>query len=246
MPLPSFSRLLIAGICHILAVVPAAFAQPNGPQGTSPELQNKRIFWIIPNYRTYPTLTEYQPISTRQKFKIAVDDSFDRGTFVLAGLFGGQRQLVNNTPSFGQGVPGFARYFTTAYTDLVVGDFMTEAIYPTLLHQDPRYFRRGVGSAWSRAGYAMTQIFWTRTDSGGHQFNFSEVGGNATAVAIANAYYPDNRNAQAALSGLGVQLGIDMASNLLKEFWPDLSRKFSRKPHDIPGGTQPADEAPPH
>lgn len=244
MPLPPKIRLPLFGLCLGFAAIPAASAQPNGPQGNSRDLQNKRIFWIIPNYRTYPTLTEYQPISTRRKFKIAVDDSFDPGTFVLAGLFAGQRQLVNNTPSFGQGVPGFARYFGTAYADLVIGDFMTEAIYPTLLHQDPRYFRRGNGSTWSRAGYAVGQIFWTHMDSGRHQFNFSEVGGNATAVAIANAYYPDNRTAQAALSGLGVQLGIDMASNLLKEFWPDLSQRFSRKPHDIPLSIQSSHEAP--
>src|SRR5579864_6420371 len=44
---------------------------------------HKRILWIIPNYRTYPTLTEYRPITKREKFKIAVDDSFDRGTFVM-------------------------------------------------------------------------------------------------------------------------------------------------------------------
>lgn len=244
-PLASNLRLSVLNFCVVCAVAPACFAQPNGPQGASQEIQNKRIFWIIPNYRTYPTLSEYQPMSTRRKFKIAVDDSFDRGTFVLAGLFAGQRQLVNNTPSFGQGVPGFGRYFSTAYADLVIGDFMTEAIYPSLLHQDPRYFRRGTGSAWSRAGYAVSQIFWTHMDSGGHQFNFAEVGGNATAVAIANAYYPDNRTAQAAISGLGVQLGIDMAGNLLKEFWPDLSRKFSRKPHDIPLSIEPSHDDPP-
>jgi hypothetical protein len=68
-----------------------------------------------------------------------------------------------------------------------------------------------------------------RTDSGGHAFNYSEVAGNATAAAIANAYYPDNRTAGAAVSRLAIQLGIDAAGNLLKEFWPDLDRKLSRK-----------------
>jgi len=28
---------------------------------------------------------------------------------------------------------------------------------------------------------------------------------------------------------LGSQLGVDMASNILKQFWPDLERKCSRK-----------------
>lgn len=111
----------------------------------------------------------------------------------------------------------------------MIGNFMTEAIYPSILHQDPRYFRRGTGSGWSRLGYAIGQIFWTHTDAGGAAFNFSEIAGNSTAVAISNAYYPDNRTATNAISKLGIQLSVDAASNVLKEFWPDLDRKFSKK-----------------
>jgi hypothetical protein len=33
------------------------------------------------------------------------------------------------------------------------------------------------------------------------------------------------------VSKLGVQLGVDMAANILKEFAPDISRKF-RRHHD--------------
>jgi len=111
----------------------------------------------------------------------------------------------------------------------VIGDYMTEAVFPTILHQDPRYFRRGTGSGWSRLGYAVDQIFWTHNDSGRGQFNLSEIAGNSTAVAISMAYYPENRDMIDGVSKLGSQLGVDMASNILKEFWPDLERKFSRK-----------------
>jgi hypothetical protein len=195
----------------------------------STETEAKRIFGIVPNYRTSPSLKDYEPLRPSEKFKIAAQDGFDRGTVALAALFAGQSQLTNQTPSFGQGVAGYARYFGTSYADFVIGDYLTEAIYPTFLHQDPRYFRRGVGSGWSRLGYAMGQIFWTHTDSGGTQFNYSEVIGNSTAVAISNAYYPDNRTVSDGVSKLGLQLGVDMASNILKEFWPDFTRKFSRK-----------------
>ena len=142
---------------------------------------------------------------------------------------GGQAQLTNANPTFGQGTAGFARYFATAYGDFVIGDYMTEAVFPILLHQDPRYFRRGTGTGRSRLVYAIGQIFWTHRDSGGTQFNYSEVIGNSTAVAISNAYYANNRTVTDAVSKLGVQLGVDMASNILKEFWPDLERKFKRK-----------------
>jgi hypothetical protein len=195
----------------------------------SPPPESKRLFGIIPNYRTAPTLLNYEPLTTGEKFKIASEDAFDRGTVGLAALFGGEGQLTNSNRSFGQGGAGFGRYFGAAYGDLVIGDYMTEAVFPTLLHQDPRYFRRGTGSKWSRLSYAMGQIFWTHRDSGGTQFNYSELIGNSAAVAISTAYYRDNRTAADAVSKLSIQLGVDMGANILKEFWPDVERKFRHK-----------------
>jgi hypothetical protein len=164
-----------------------------------------------------------------EKFKIASEDAFDRGTVALAAIFGGEAQLTNANRAFGQGGAGYGRYFGASYGDFVIGDYMSEAVFPALLHQDPRYFRRGMGSGWSRLGYAMGQIFWTHRDSGGTQFNYSEIVGNSAAVAISNAYYVNNRTAGDAVSKLGTQIGVDMAANILKEFWPDLHRKFQRK-----------------
>ena len=106
---------------------------------------------------------------------------------------------------------------------------MTEAIFPSLLHQDPRYFRRGTGTGWSRLRYAIGQTFWTHTDSGRMQFNYSEIVGNSVASAVSTAYYTDKRTAGSAGSRLGMQIGVDTAANVLKEFWPDIERKFRRK-----------------
>jgi hypothetical protein len=61
----------------------------NYDPGKPPEPADKRILWIIPNYRTFPSLINYEPISPKEKFKIAAADSFDRGTVVLAAAFGG-------------------------------------------------------------------------------------------------------------------------------------------------------------
>jgi hypothetical protein len=207
-----------------MLIAASGFGQTAAPQ--SPDASDKRVLWIIPNYRTFPSLTDYKPITPKEKFKIAADDTFDRGTLILAAAFAGQGERTNSNPSFGTEELGYARYFAAAYADVVIGDYMTESVYPTLLHQDPRYFRRGSGSGWSRLGYAIGQIFWTHTDAGGTQFNYSEILGNSTAVAISCAYYPQGRDALSAVSKLGSQIGVDMASNVLKEFWPDIHRKL--------------------
>lgn len=235
--------LLVAAVAVVVSLGPArAFAQERETDaapasatddrqhkgnGQSPD-ESKRIFGIIPNYRTSPTLNDYQPLARTEKFKIGVADSFDRGTFALAGLFAADGLLYDSTPAFGHGIGGYGQYYAAAWTDLVVGDMMTESVLPTALRQDPRYFRKGTGSGWSRLGYAVGQIFWTHTDAGGTGFNFSEIGGNAAAVAISNAYYPGSRTWSANATKLELQIGVDMAANILKEFWPDLDRVVSR------------------
>jgi hypothetical protein len=223
----SHGRVLFVALFALCSNVSLGQQATPTPDPAPPE--DKRIFWIIPNFRTSASLHPYKPLTPEEKFKIASEDSFDRGTAALAVLFAGEAQLTNATPAFGQGVKGYIRYLGTSYADFVIGDMTTEAIYPVILHQDPRYFRRGTSSVWSRLASAAGQIFWTHTDLGHTQFNFSEIIGNSTAVAISTAYYPDNRTATNAVSKLGVQLGVDMAANILKEFWPDINRKFSRK-----------------
>jgi hypothetical protein len=175
-----------------------------------------------------------RPPDAPTKFHLAREDAFDRGTFILAGLFAGQAQWTQTAPSFGHGAGAYGRYYSAALADLIVGDFMTEAIYPVALHHDPRYFRLGTGSAWKRLGYAVGQIVWTHTDRGTGAVNVSELMGNATAVAIGDAYYPDGRKLSSNAWRWGWQIGTDTASNILKEFWPDLDRAFGPH-HGHPG-----------
>lgn len=225
-----FAALAWVAPCQEFSAVKPTQAdlQTNAEHSDTSSQESRHILGIIPNYRTFPSLLNYKPLTSREKFKIASEDSLDRGTFALAGLFGGLGQLTDSNKSFGQGTAGFARYFGTSYGDLLIGNYMSEAVYPSILHQDPRYFRRGTGSGRSRIAYAVSRVFWTHRDSGGTQFNYSEWLGNSTAVAISNAYYRDGRDVSSSLSKLAMQIGVDAVGNVLKEFWPDMRRKFSK------------------
>jgi hypothetical protein len=194
------------------------------------EPQPRRILGIFPNHNASPCLSPYVPISAKDKFEIAIADAFDPGAVVLAALTGGAAQLFNSNRPFGQEASGYSRYVGAAYANHVIGDFLTEGVYPSLFHQDPRYFRKGSGSTGARVGYALSRVFWTQTDAGGTTFNCSRVLGASSTVAISSLYYANHRDAEASAVGFEAQLGGTMAANILKEFWPDVSRKFSRKP----------------
>jgi len=190
------------------------------------------VLGVLPNYRTANETAVYTPITVKQKFTIASKDSFDYPLVALAAVIAGWGQLTNGNPSFGQGMAGYGRRVGTSYADQAIGNMMTEAIFPSFLHEDPRYFRRGYGGKWSRTFYAASRVFVTRTDAGNWRFNYSEVLGNATAVAISNSYYPDNRTVGANVEKLGQQIGIDAISQVLKEFWPDIKRKVFQRHKD--------------
>ncbi len=169
---------------------------------------------------------------------IAFRDSFDLPVYPIAAAFAALYQIENQNPSFGQGMAGYGKRFAAAYGDQMIGNMMTEGIVPSLTREDPRYFRRGEGSTWSRTRYALTRIFVTRTDSNHNTFNFAEFGGNAFAVAVSNAWYPDTRTAADNGEKLAIQLATDAFSNVLKEFWPDVKRKLQRHHERVsPGST---------
>lgn len=190
---------------------------------------DKRAYGILPNYRTVNGTEGVEPLTVHRKFWIAAKDSFDYPIYFISGAFAGISQIENSNPSFGQGIKGYAKRYAAGYGDQLIGNMMTEGVFPSLLHEDMRYFRRGTGGKLDRTFYALTRILVTRTDSGGTHFNFSEVAGNAAAVAISNAYNPDTRNAPQNLEKLGLQLGTDALSNVLKEFWPDVKRKLEQR-----------------
>lgn len=215
-----------------LVVPTRAQETPSEQSGVNQAPPDKRVLGVLPNYRTANETAVYTPLTARQKFTIASKDSFDYPLVALSAVIAGWGQLTNGNPSFGQGMAGYGRRVGTSYADQAIGNMMTEAIFPSFLHEDPRYFRRGHGSVGSRTFYALTRVFVTRTDSGGQRFNFSEVLGNATSVAISNSYYPDNRTVGDNVEKLGQQIGIDALSQVLKEFWPDIKRKLFQRHKD--------------
>ena len=208
-----------------------ATAAPDPAAGPAVVQQDKRIFGVLPNYRTVDGSIPFAPITARHKFYIAVKDSFDYPVYYLSGAFAGLNQLEDQSPEFGQGLKGYAERYVTSYADQAIGNILTEGFFPAVLHEDTRYFRKGQGRKWGRVGYAASRVIVNRNDKGDWTFNASEWLGNGTAVALSNLYYPpETHNVSDNTQKLLIQVATDSFSNILKEFWPDLKRKlFSKK-----------------
>ena len=199
-----------------------------------PESQDKRVFGVLPNYRTADANTTYSPITAKQKLTIATKDTLDYPIFLLVAGIAGVGQITDQHHDFGQGFKGYAHRYVTSYSDQFVGNYLTEGFLPILFHQDPRYFRIGPGQGgiWHRSTYALSRILVTKSDNGHNTFNASEVFGNAIAAGVGNAYYPGERHLSDNFTRFGTSLATDALSQVLKEFWPDVKRKyFERHQH---------------
>jgi hypothetical protein len=192
--------------------------------------KNDRIFDVLPNYGFVAGDKALPPLTSRQKFRLATASVFDWAAFPFNGVLAGIAQAKNDPDAWGQGWDAYAKRYGASFADNSIGTYMTTAIFPSLLHEDPRYYQMRQGKFSSRAYYSMNRLFVTRTDSGSTRFNYSESIGNAAAAAISNIYHPaEDRTAGRNATTFGFLILYDGLSNELKEFWPDIKRKVLHK-----------------
>jgi len=201
------------------------------PDKNQPESVSKdRLFYTLPNFLTLENAGQVPPLSTKEKFKVVTKGSFDYVLVPWYAFLAGLSQAQNSEAGYGQGAEGYAKRFGAYFADGTIENYVTSAILPSLLRQDPRYFQSGKGSFTHRTGYAMSRIFVTRSDSGHQQFNFSEIVGSALSAGISTyTYHPhEDRTLPNTLSVWGTQVGTDTLTLVVREFWPDIRRKISK------------------
>ncbi len=177
-----------------------------------------------PNYKPGAKLCT---LKLKDKFVLFVQDSFDPVTFLATGFNAGLDQAENSDPSYGQGAEGYGRRFGAEFTDQASSRFFKDFAYPWIFSEDPRYYRLARGGARRRLLHAVEHAVVAHRDDGKRMFNFSEWLGTTTTAVLSNTYHVDNERgfgpaAQRVTYGILQDIGFDV----LREFWPEISRKF--------------------
>lgn len=223
---------------------PGAADKDKGP--VQPGTSNDRLFYTLPNFLTLEHGENLPPLTTKQKFAVVVRGTFDPVEYPWWGVLAAIGQAQNNEPAYGQGWAAYGKRYATTAGDSLVENFMVGAVFPSILHQDPRFFQSGEGPFGRRAWYSVSRIFVTRSDSGHSQFNYSEIFGSALGAAVSTYSYhprstyvstPTNAHmfvpSERTLANTGdvwaTQVGLDTVTIVVKEFWPDIRRKLSNK-----------------
>jgi hypothetical protein len=188
--------------------------------------ERQRVLGAIPNfYVSYNWNAE--PLSSKQKYRLAWRTSIDPISITIAAGVAGVEQSQNASSGYGQGAQGYAKRFGAFYADSSIGTFLADAVFPSLLHQDPRYFYKGTGSIHSRVLYAIASVVICKGDNGRWQPNYSNVLGNLAAAGISNSYYPARNREGAELTIRNSLIGTagGAAGAIFQEF---LVKRISR------------------
>src|SRR5262249_23993663 len=189
------------------------------------EEEHQRILGVVPNFNTIND-PNAPPLTAGQKFQVAFHSGLDPFQLVLAGLDGGISQWRRDFPGYGLGAQGYFKRVGAAYGDQLSSVFWGNALFPSLLHQDPRYFRKGTGAIPNRFFYAVATALRTKNDKKVWAFNYSNVLGNFAAGGLANIYYPaGDRGVSLTLQRALTVTAEGSIGAVFLEFWPDISQK---------------------
>jgi hypothetical protein len=179
--------------------------------------EHQRVLGFIPNiYVTYEPHPE--PLTAKMKFHLAYKGLSHPTFFAFEALLAGVGQAGHVT-GYGQGAKGYGERFGANLANGASESLFGNAILPSLLHQDPRYFYRGSGTKRSRAWHAVLAPFVCQGDNGKLQPNYSQWGGSLISASLSNAYYPDsNRGAGLVFRNFGTSMGLHVALGLAQEF----------------------------
>lgn len=181
--------------------------------------EHQRLVGIVPNFYVAYNWNS-APLSSKQKFKLAMKNTIDPVNVGIAAALAGYQQAANDFVGYGQGAAGYGKRFGADYGDLAIGTFVGGAILPSILHQDPRYFYMGTGTVMHRFWYAVASAVICKGDNGKWQPNYSSIGGDVAAGAIANAYYPksDRDGASVVIQQGLIGAAADGLGNVVQEF----------------------------
>lgn len=224
-PPPDPEQLLQSGFARKQGVLMLQAAQANRTVERLKQMGKEQINRAIAVQK--PELKNWRPLTPREKFHSFVVHTYAPQTFISAGLDALRAKTLSDNAAYERGMTGYGQHFVVELATSETDVFFQRFLLPTVLKQDPRYFRNPDLPFLKRTLYSVSRVVITRTDSGKNTFNASQVLGAAASQAISDIYVPGHQQGLWPIGRrIAFDLAIDSGFNLFHEFWPDLRRKI--------------------
>jgi hypothetical protein len=166
-----------------------------------------------------------KPLTPSEKARLAAKNVVDPFNAVTIVLTSGIAIASDAHSPYGPGFPGFGRNVGVAYAQDMTGEFFGVFLIPSIVHQDPRYYRMPKAPILRRVEHAALQVVWTKSDDGKGMLNYGNLVGFAIDDEISNLYVPGrSTNLPASAARYGTGLLFAPTDYLITEFLPDVAR----------------------
>jgi len=190
------------------------------------EQEKQRVVGVVPQFNI-SYRADAVSMTAGQKLKLALRSTTDPVAFAAAFVIAGYHEANHDDIGFPWGIKGYGERSGAAYLDAFDGNMIGNGILPSILHQDPRYFRLGHGTVTHRLLYSLaTNVICKHDNTHKWEPNYSNVAGNIIGGAISNLYYPPSNSSVSQTFTTGFIVTAEGGfGSIFDEFWPDISRK---------------------
>jgi len=207
----------------------AMASEPSHPV-VSPDLRREScppLAPLIDWYARFLNGPQIRRMTPKQKAWLATRDVIDpfNGITILgnSAIFVG----ANSHSSYGPGMTGFGTNVGVSYSQDVTNEFFGTFLIPSIVHQDPHYYRLPAASIKRRIAHAFYQVVWTQGDDGKGMLNYANLLGFALDDEIGNLYVPGQQtDMRASAKRYVLAFSLAPIDNFITEFVPDLARRI--------------------
>jgi hypothetical protein len=187
---------------------------------TSGPCTTRRVNW----YQRFANGPKQRPLRPRDEAWLAARNFLDPLSLLAVTGEAGISVAADSYSPYGPGMPGFGRSVGVGVTQDMTGEFFGTFLIPSVVHQDPRYYRMEHAPIRRRIGHAVVQVLWTRGDNGRGIPNYANLVGFAFDDAIANLYVPGRETSfGASADRYAINLASAPIGNFVNEFLPDVA-----------------------
>lgn len=170
-------------------------------------------------------------LSSKQKFQLAANNSVALGTLVAIGINAGFNQVINAPAGYGQGMAGYGKRFGSSLARSTSSQMFGTFALASVLHQDPRFYFRPNLTFRESVSYSIHRVFFTRSDDGTQELNWSGLLAPLAAEFLANTYQPkEDSGTSEAFSRYGYDLVWIAVGNFGKQYWPKINKHLRSHP----------------
>jgi hypothetical protein len=200
---------------------------------------------LVNPYQQFLSTKVLIPLTWEQKGYLGLHNVSDLANIATIVGISAITVAADSHSAYGPGLTGFAKSAGVSLSQDVTGQFFGTFAIPTLVHQDPRYFRMPQASVQRRIFYSISRTFVSRNDDGTTMPNYATLATYPIASELGNLYVPGiQSDGVATVKRIAVGLATDPANNLLNEFLPDVAKRIhiriifvQRILNNVAGGT---------